>query len=187
LLFAMTQLDLDNMSDEEEIVNRTEGSPPRLDRRRMPLPNGVEHPQDHMISQMSSPSLETTNDSSTVGGAQISPPVARQNIMMNPSPSMAARQPPNDMNAQILRNLNAEFQKIPAALLGSIKQEIGLVDKDTNSFSPVDKQRAIHTWYSRRECQHCNLDADEFDAGFLSSDDLNFERDFAQWFNPDWT
>jgi hypothetical protein len=149
-----------------------------------------------------------------------------QNIMTNPSPSMAARHPPNYMNAQMLQDLNVEFQKIPAALLGSIKQEIGLLDKDTNSFSPEDKQRAIHIWYSRRECRHCNpasadpssglfgnsqqqvggvgggdalgttlfnagfirsMAADEFDAGFLRSDggDINFERDFAQWFNPD--
>jgi hypothetical protein len=72
-----------------------------------------------------------------------------QSGMMNPSPSMASRQPmvpgndprqPQDMNA-----INNEIQAIPLGLLNTLKMELGLSEKNINTLTPQDKVRLAST------------------------------------------
>lgn len=60
-----------------------------------------------------------------------------------PSPLLAARQP-QGMHAQINEtNINAEISRIPPNILMSLKQEIGLGDKDLPSLTLDDKVRDL--------------------------------------------
>ena len=56
--------------------------------------------------------------------------------MMQHSPSFAARQPPtNPREAQ----LNAELNRLPQAVVNSLKHELNMGDKDLHSLSVEDK------------------------------------------------
>lgn len=71
------------------------------------------------------------------------------NIMTQPSPSMAARQPPNNMsNAHQDAVMMNELSKVPPAILNSVKQELGFGDKDVQALSSDEKVRKIFTHQS---------------------------------------
>lgn len=57
--------------------------------------------------------------------------------MMHPSPSLMDRQTP--VNAQEMSGLNTELARLPTALLTSIRQELGVVDKELQSLTFDEK------------------------------------------------
>lgn len=72
------------------------------------------------------------------------------NIMTQPSPSMAARQPPNNMSNAAHQDavMMNELSKVPPAILNSVKQELGFGDKDVQALSSDEKVRKIFTHQS---------------------------------------
>ncbi|KAF9233744.1 hypothetical protein BU15DRAFT_53469 [Melanogaster broomeanus] len=61
--------------------------------------------------------------------------------MLQPSPSLMNRQTP--VNIQVQENLNSELNRLPSGLLTSIKQEMGLHEKDLHSLTPEEKTRIV--------------------------------------------
>lgn len=63
---------------------------------------------------------------------------------INPSPSLAARQPPGG-GGQLMtggpadNNINSQLMAIPQANMTLIKQELGIEQKDFSTFTPADK------------------------------------------------
>ncbi|KAJ6485777.1 hypothetical protein C8R45DRAFT_997846 [Mycena sanguinolenta] len=78
-----------------------------------------------------------------------------QSGMMNPSPSMAPRQPivpGNDPRQQPdMAALSHELQTMPPTVLNSLKMELGLSDKNINTLTPQDKMRIIQTHRQRMQ------------------------------------
>jgi collagen type III alpha len=79
-----------------------------------------------------------------------------QSGMMNPSPSMASRQPmvpgsdPRQDNA-----INNELQNIPPQILNNLKNELGLGEKTIHSLTPQEKVRPpcnVFFFFSHNNC-----------------------------------
>lgn len=96
-------------------------------------PNGAQGPQQAPYQQQQRPTSRTASPSNMPSN------------MTQPSPSMGARQPPGNMPnaAQQDAALMNELSKIPANHLNSLKQELGMGDKDTRALSLEDKVRGI--------------------------------------------
>ena len=60
-----------------------------------------------------------------------------QGVMMNPSPSLAARQPPGASGS--MNDLNNLILGIPQGALLQIKTETGIPDKDIGALTHLDK------------------------------------------------
>ncbi|KAH7890939.1 hypothetical protein F5I97DRAFT_108788 [Phlebopus sp. FC_14] len=74
----------------------------------------------------------------TLGRSPSRPGTPGQGGMMQPSPSMMNRPPPMQE-----ANLHAEVHRLPVPLLNTIKQELGLGDKELHSLSYEDKNRIV--------------------------------------------
>ena len=112
-------------------------SPHMSHRGGMPPPNG---PQS-----MGNPSqIGSAHHTPTQSFQQIGRPPSRQNtpsqnpMNLNPSPSMAARQPPGS-DPRAVEHINNELSRIPPDLIASAKAEAGLGDKDFASLSLDEK------------------------------------------------
>ncbi|KAJ6581087.1 hypothetical protein B0H19DRAFT_1113560 [Mycena capillaripes] len=96
------------------------------------------------------PGQQTPTPYQNLGGRPPSRTSTPQSGLMNPSPSMAPRQPmipgadPRDINT-----INNDFQNIPPQLLPALKNELGLGDKNPHQLTPQDKLRIIGTYRQR--------------------------------------
>jgi hypothetical protein len=114
-----------------------------MSRGSMLPPNGPQgmNNQGMMSGQQPNPPTPTF--------AQLGRPPSRaatpgQNNMMYASPSLAARQPPGSMNPQVpdMRQVEMDIIRLGQSL-PSLKQELGLGDKDNHSLTPEEKVCSI--------------------------------------------
>lgn len=98
-------------------------------------PNGQQQPANPPFQQHQRPPSRTASPS---------------NILTQPSPSMANRQPPGGaMNASLEASLNMELSKMPIPLLTSLKHELGLTEKEPQLFTTEEKVCTVRFMHGR--------------------------------------
>lgn len=117
--------------------------------QQQPPAIGQVGPSPHMSHMQRSGNMLPPNGQQQAGNPafqQLHRPPSRtaspSNIMTQPSPSMANRQPQGGMPAQEA-SLNNELARMPPQLVTALRQELGLADKDLQSLTIEDKQRLV--------------------------------------------
>ncbi|KAF8623150.1 hypothetical protein AX17_007539 [Amanita inopinata Kibby_2008] len=109
--------------------------------RSMPPPQGLNH---------MNPGVQQAGGTPSPSFAHLGRPPSRANTpgqagMLQPSPSLSARQPPGSMIQDM-----AELRQIPQPILSMLKQELGIGDRDINQLTPAEKARLLATYRQRR-------------------------------------
>ncbi|KAF8348024.1 hypothetical protein F5887DRAFT_674919 [Amanita rubescens] len=74
-----------------------------------------------------------------------------QSSMLQPSPSLSARQPPGGPALMQANQEVLELRMIPPPILAVLKQELGLSDRDPNQMTPAERQRLLGAYRQRRK------------------------------------
>ncbi|KAK2464043.1 hypothetical protein APHAL10511_003987 [Amanita phalloides] len=101
------------------------------------------------------PGVQQAGNTPNPSFAQIARPPSRANTpggqpgMMQPSPSLSARQPPG--GAMIPPNQDfMDLRHIPPQTLIMLRQDLGLGDRDINQMTPAEKTRLLGVYRQRR-------------------------------------